>query len=151
MRFLLPLVVLIPSEALIAAEKQAPSGLYGNVRMSEQTGDLGGQEIRFFTDPKTARPMVEFVSCEGWCNSAYTVPLLRDSIGYMFEYTEKYTDATTGAPSDSITIRYRVKQKGKRIILTGTFSSCTECDPLGPFTLKPLKHSIGIDVANSQI
>jgi hypothetical protein len=149
MRLILPLLVLISFDAAIAAEKPAPSGLYGNVRMSAQTGDLGGQEIRFFTDATTGKPMVEFVDCEGWCNSTHTVPLMRDDSGYWFEYIAHYTDGD-GTITDSITNRYRIRQKGRRIILTGTFSSCPDCDPLGPFTLKPLKQSFGIAVANNE-
>jgi hypothetical protein len=151
MRWLLLLIAMVGSTAAIAATKTMapPVGLYGNVRMSAQTGDLGGQEIRFFTDDKTAKSMVEFVSCEGWCNATHTVPLERDTIGYWFEYTESFTDGD-GTITDTIINRYRVKQKGRRIILTGTYSSCAECDPLGPFILKPLKQSFGIAVANNE-
>jgi hypothetical protein len=149
MHYVLPLLALTMAAPSIAKDKPAPAGLYGNVRMSPQTGDLGGQEIRFFTDPKTAKPMVEFVDCEGWCNSTYIVPLMQDAMGYGFEYTAHYGDEA-GKITDSITTRYRIKQKGRRIILTGTFSSCIDCDPLGPHILKPLKQSFGIAVANRE-
>jgi hypothetical protein len=149
MRFLLPIIALCYATTVSAAEKAALSGLYGNVRTSAQTGDLGGQEIRFFTDPKTAKPFVEFVDCEGWCNSTHTVPLMRDAIGYWFEYTSNFTDGD-GQITDTIIIRYYIKQNGRRIILTGSFSSCPDCDPLGPYKLKPLKTSFGIAVARKE-
>jgi hypothetical protein len=46
-----------------AAPVEWPDGVYGNVKLSEFTGDLGGLEVRFFREG-TAR-MAEFTLCEG--------------------------------------------------------------------------------------
>ena len=65
-----------------------PQGLYGNVEMSGETGDLGGFEVRFFTDPATGKPMAEFTLCEGWCNTAYTAEVTRTEDGFAFSHVE---------------------------------------------------------------
>ena len=48
-----------------AAPVIAP-GIYGNVRVSRETGDLGGIELEI-----RALGQVETVLCEGWCNETY--------------------------------------------------------------------------------
>jgi hypothetical protein len=149
MRVFLAVLALFFANALMAANKSELAGLYGNVRLSPQTGDLGGQEIRFFTDQKTGKPMVEFVDCEGWCNKTYTVPLMQDAAGYWFAYTENLYDGEGGV-SKGDTRTYRLKRKGKAVILTGAYSSCSDCWTLGPHKLKPLKKSFGIAVANNE-
>jgi hypothetical protein len=124
-------------------------GLYGNVYTSRQTGDLGGQEIRFFNDPASAKPMIEFVDCEGWCNQTYTVPLMKDNVGFWFEYAEDLNDGAGNVTKGDVR-RYRLSRKGRNIILSGAFPTCAECEPLGPYKLKPLKRSFGIAVANQE-
>lgn len=125
----------------------APSGIYGNVRMSAETGDLGGYEIRFFTDPATAKPMLEFVSCAGWCNETYILPLMQDEKGYWFEYVENDKNEA-GKPVPGAAFRYHLQRKGKNLILKGFVTSCADCDPFGPYKLKPLKQIFGIKVGN---
>jgi hypothetical protein len=71
-----------------AKEAAWPLGLYGSVRMSKETGDLGGMELRFFASE--GKPMVEAVICEGWCNESYTVPLERTPQGFTFRFVEHY-------------------------------------------------------------
>ncbi|MBA4052675.1 MAG: hypothetical protein C0472_12525 [Erythrobacter sp.] len=66
--------------------------------MSGETGDLGGFEVRFFTDPATGKPMAEFTLCEGWCNTAYTAEVTRTEDGFTFSHVETleaYNDSGT--------------------------------------------------------
>lgn len=61
-----------------------PSETYGNVHTHEETGDMLGMEARFFE--AGGQHMVEFVSCEGWCNDVYVAPLRRTARGFAFHY-----------------------------------------------------------------
>jgi hypothetical protein len=123
------------------------SGIFGNVRMSPNTGDLGGQEIRFFKDEKSGSAMVEYVHCEGWCNATHIVPLYADEAGHWFEYTETLYSGD-GAAVPGISYRYNLKYKGKTLILSGRAVSDNGPVIVGPFALKPLRQTFGIDVAH---
>jgi hypothetical protein len=151
LRWLLPLIAFVGVTHLAAESKAAPplTGLYGNVRMSPQTGDLGGQEIRFFADPQSGQPMVEFVDCEGWCNATYIAPLNDGGSHYWFEYKEKYYDGEDNVVEEGRR-RYQLTFRGKTLILSGSFPDCTECTSMGPYRLKRLKSSFGIAVANNE-
>jgi hypothetical protein len=146
----LALALFALSGAVIAGKAPAElTGLFGNVRMSAETGDLGGQELRFFKDADTGQAMVEFVDCEGWCNEAHRVPLMRDEKGAWFQYSETLND-DDGNIMIGEARRYRIARKGRNLILTGIFPNCADCSAMGPYKLKPLKQSFGIAVANNE-
>ena len=71
-------------------------GLYGNVRLSEESGDLGGMELELIGSGPGAH--VEFVFCEGWCNSSHKAPVELTDGGFKFYYTEQYSYAD-GSPA----------------------------------------------------
>lgn len=67
-----------------------PTGIYGNVQDSPETGDMGGYELRFFR--RNGMLMVELTLCEGWCNETYTAPVVRDGRAYVVRYDEMQLD-----------------------------------------------------------
>lgn len=83
MAALLAVSLALPATAI---ETVSPiSGVFGNVTLSYETGDLGGLEIEFHTGSSDKSAIIVF--CEGWCNQAYQVPvnLSGDSFSLMFE------------------------------------------------------------------
>lgn len=69
------------AEALAAEPKIAP-GIYGDVRLSAESGDLGGMELRL--DQGSDSRTVAFVRCEGWCNAVERRPARRGLGGLTF-------------------------------------------------------------------
>jgi hypothetical protein len=92
------------AEALAAEPTIAP-GLYGNVQMSGETGDLGGMELSLpqGSDSATA----EFVFCEGWCNTVEQ-PQVRRGLGgvaFTIRYAERDTDISVQpAGANAVTV-----------------------------------------------
>ena len=73
-------------------------GIYGNVELSEESGDLGGAELALIGSGADAR--VELVICEGWCNAIITAPVRLSGGDYVFEYSEELYDQN-GALSET--------------------------------------------------
>lgn len=78
-----------------AAEPPVP-GIYGNVQLSAETGDLGGMELALIGTGASAR--VEFVLCEGWCNMLTSAPVRFTDEGFEFEHVDPYWFAD-GSPA----------------------------------------------------
>jgi hypothetical protein len=131
----------------VAKEAAAwPQGLYGSVRMSEETGDLGGMELRFFAQGE--QPMVESVICEGWCNESYIVPLERTATGFSFRFVERY-EGGEGVVDTAMRVTLTAARGGFRAHLTADADPGTpswEEDPL----LRRLKRPFGLSVVHSQ-
>lgn len=117
------------------AKPDAPTpvepGLYGNVGMSEETGDLGGIELEVSTD--AAQPYVQMVLCEGWCNDVYTAPISWTEDGFTFSYQDR------GIPKP---VPMRVRRRGKDVTITAEFESGEE-----QYRLKALEQPFGLSVA----
>ena len=129
-----------------AADPAWPQGLYGSVRMSPETGDLGGMEVRFFQ--AEGRAMVEAVVCEGWCNETHTAPLERTAQGFAFRYVERY-EGGEGVSETAYRVTLTPARRGFRAHLN------TEADPATPSwevdpVLRPLKRAFGLQVAHSE-
>ena len=62
-------------------------GIWGDVQMSGETGDLGGIELELIGTGADAR--VEFVFCEGWCNEVIEAPVVHTDKGFRFSYTQQ--------------------------------------------------------------
>jgi len=129
-------------------ERPFPQGLFGNVDMSGETGDLGGFEVRFYTDPETARPMAEFVLCEGWCNSVTTAEVTRTEKGFAFSHIE-----TLDAYGDDGTLRevghlveYEVIPSGKGWKVSLRYDG-DDVMAGETWRIKPLKQPFGLQVA----
>jgi hypothetical protein len=141
---LLAAVILVGSPAA-AKEAAWPTGLYSNVRLSEQTGDLGGMEARFYEE--AGRHMVEFVWCEGWCNESFRVPVTRTEGGFAFSYFQRFAD---GDAEQGVTMRFLAWTEGKRLRISA-WQGDEKLDYQGrPQLLKSARRPFGIDVANAE-
>ena len=69
-----------------AACAEVPPGVYGDVRLSDETGDLAGMELELIGTGEDAR--AEFVICEGWCNTVIEAPVEGTDNGFTFHYVE---------------------------------------------------------------
>ena len=83
--------------AAAGAEPPAP-GVYGNVELSAETGDLGGAELELIGMGADAR--VELVICEGWCNAVLEAPARTSGDDIFIEYSEDLYDED-GAVSET--------------------------------------------------
>lgn len=128
-----------------------PQGIYGNVEMSQVTGDLGGFEVRFFADPVSGRPMAEFTLCEGWCNQAYTAEVTRTEDGFAFSHVEAleaYDDNGTLTTQDHL-VEYHLTPAGRgwkvRLFYDGDDVTAGES-----WRIEPLEEPFGLAVARSE-
>ncbi|MFW2829938.1 hypothetical protein [Sphingomonas sp. ID0503] len=121
-----------------AAPPSIASGIYGNVRMSRKTGDLGGIEIAVHADD--AAPFAEVVVCEGWCNEGRRVVLERTAEGFAFDFVE----VVEGGEGE-VTFRSRmtIRPAGKGIAITSTGDVVQEA------RLPRLKTAFGLAVAET--
>ena len=123
-----------------AACGQVQPGIYGDVRLSEETGDLGGMELALVGTGAEAR--AEFVVCEGWCNEVIAAPVEFTDDGFTFHYVEHYPEP--GGRSRSI--RYDVSAV---TIDNGLRVTVTPADGAAPFTgdLPRIDERFGLAVA----
>lgn len=144
-RFIALSALLLASSSAIAKKPMAwPTGLYSNVRMSAETGDLGGMEARFYEE--NGEHMVEFVWCEGWCNQTYKSKLTRYDNGFEFHYTEEYQGGEGTIVSDYHFVAWPAGNK----IKISAWQGREKLDYDGkPQVLKRIKQPFGIDVANT--
>lgn len=129
-----------------------PEGLYGNVAMSRETGDLGGFEVRLYSDPDTGLPMAEFTLCEGWCNAVFTAEVKRTEEGFAFshiETLESYDDNGVLVAQDHL-VEYFLTPAGKgwkvKLLYDGDDVTAGET-----WRIKPLKQPYGIAVARNNM
>lgn len=66
----------------------AMSGVYSNVRYSDETGDAGGFEVQL--DADQARPTVVFTICEGGCYGGDTWPVAINGNRIAFRVTHEW-------------------------------------------------------------
>lgn len=127
-----------------------PEGIYGNVVMSEMTGDLGGFEVRLFA--QDGRRMAEFVLCEGWCNRAYRAEVTRDGEAFRFAHVEELTTYTDGeaVPVEGRHIVYRLVPAGEGLRYSMTMDGeAITLDPEASL-LAPLDRPFGLAVAKDE-
>lgn len=138
------LAVLAPADVLAKAPLAWPTGLYSNVRMSEQTGDLGGLEVRFYVE--NGRRMAELAHCEGWCNETHLSEVARGGDGFAVAYTETFTGAQGDVP---VEIRFVLRPAGNALLYS-TWQGGENIDPNGkPQRLRRATKPFGIAVAKS--
>ena len=120
-----------------------PEGLFGDVRLSEESGDLGGFEVRFYRSGD--RRMAEFVLCEGWCNKAYHAQVQRDGGGFVITHTENLIGPDGPEPHQ---VRYRLTPVEGGLQLEG-WSDGNKLSWSNGTPLPPITEPFGLDVANS--
>lgn len=154
LRLALAAALLFTGGALLEAkssERPFPQGLYGNVTMGAESGDLGGFEVRFYTDPTTAKPMAEFTLCEGWCNTVFTAEVTRTDGGFTFSHVETleaYNDSGTLIEEKHLA-EYRVIRAGKgwKVYLLYDGNDVTAGEA---WRIKPLAEPLGLAVARGE-
>lgn len=114
--------------------KVVPPGIYGNVRMSRATGDLGGIEIE--VHPGAAR-ILDVTVCEGWCNWAYQVAYEDRGGSIAFQILERPDDPPR---------KFRATRRGKSVLIEedGEFV-------VHKYRLARLKERFGLDVADTSM
>lgn len=139
--------LLLASSSAVAKKPQVwPTGIFSNVHMSTVTGDLGGMEARFYEE--ASKHMVEFVWCEGWCNSTYKAELTRGDNAFMFQYIEVYEGGEGRIEAD---LHYVILPAGKNRIKIFAYQGRELLNEGKPQTLKRAKDLFGIDVANANV
>ncbi|RZA27436.1 MAG: hypothetical protein EOP02_10265 [Proteobacteria bacterium] len=103
------------SSPVLAKEARWPEGIYSSVRMSEQSGDLGGLEVLFYE--RDGRTMVEYVLCEGWCNSSFQAEVRREGDSFIFEHHEVVEQADGTISRDYV--RFVLRQSDQHLLATG--------------------------------
>jgi hypothetical protein len=127
-----------------------PQGIYSNVFVSEQTGDLGGFEVRFYQE--AGKQMAEFVLCEGWCNRAYVAEVTADGNAFRFSYIEElYLHGEDGATQiDGPLVEYRVRWSDAGLVYNLAYDGePVDMDPAAS-VLAPLDEPFGLAVARSE-
>lgn len=139
----LPILLLLASPA-VAKDVPWPSGLYSEVSMHEETGDLLGMEARFFE--QDGFHMVEFVWCEGWCNETRTIPVTRGPDEFSFSYVQIFSD---GQSETGVKMRFIATLVGKRLRIAA-WQGDEKLDGYGaPHLLRRARQPYGISVARS--
>lgn len=122
------------------AAKAVPPGIYGDVRLSPKTGDLGGTELEVIGTGAETR--VEFVHCEGWCGEVILAPAKLTPTGLVFAYTEKLHDAQANpVAGDRYVVEVSPAGSGVRIRMTQAERV------IGSGRLERLREPFGLDVA----
>lgn len=137
-----------PAAAHLLLAGGEPSGIYGNVQDSPETGDMSGYELRFFR--KSGALMVELTLCEGWCNDTYTVPVVRDGNGYIAEYQEISLDQD-GRPHNGGLNRLRLVSSRGGLLITHWVDDRRAWAGMKPVRVKPQRHLYGLAVARDQM
>ncbi len=146
MKRVLALLAALTTPAALSAQAPAawPNGLYSNVTTSEQTGDLGGLEVRFYEDGE--RHMVEIALCEGWCNEVHVSEVKREDRGFAFGFDETFTGAHGDVP---VPIRFVAWPAGSGLAYS-YYQNGENIDPAGkPQRLRRTAKPFGLAVANS--
>ena len=127
-----------------AGAEVVPPGIYGDVRLSEESGDLGGMELELIGTGSDAQ--VEFVFCEGWCSWSHKGPVEFTDDGFDFHYVEQYSYADGSAARARMDVQVIRIADGVRVTVTPADNSYE------PFSLNlPLiGERFGLTVAASE-
>lgn len=127
-----------------------PEGIYGNVDMSEMTGDLGGFEFRLFTED--GKHLAEFVLCEGWCNRAYRAEVTREGDRFRFAHVEELVTYADGeaVPVEGRRVAYSLERAGNGL----RYGLSVDGEPIAldaeASLLVPLEKPFGLAVAKDE-
>lgn len=138
----LPGLMSVAMPAAAKAPLAWPSGTYGNVHTHAETGDMLGMEARFFE--QDGRPMVEFVSCEGWCNDVFVVPVTRGDRGFTFHYSQRLG----GGDNSSVEMHFVAWPAGGRLNIAA-WQGRDKLDEGKPQSLRRLARPFAIPFAKA--
>ncbi len=115
-RYLTAGLLLLPLLSTPApADVRSPlAGIFSNVALSPESGDLGGLEIEIHPHPSTAHAFV--VLCEGWCNEAHRVPVKINGAKFELTFAEPTYDAS-GATAGEIPYRVSGRLIGQSLLV----------------------------------
>lgn len=113
-------------------------GIYGNVKTSRVTGDMGGLEIEIHPDGRT----VEMTLCEGWCNSIEQRTYRTRDRSIEYEYREEQTE---------FVMKLRMRRKGKNLLVEQQLVQSGTAMPTEQFLLKRLKTRFGLAAAEASM
>lgn len=111
------------------------TGIFGNVRESNETGDLIGLEIQFL-DGKPQQIVTTL--CEGWCHTVYQTSYVNRGNLIYYELREKMTDQSGRTSINIIPIVLRPSRKNWLAMVA---------DDQKWSTLKRLQKPFGIAIA----
>ncbi len=77
----------------LAEEPRITPGIYSDVRLNPEAGDLGGMEL--YLDQGSTSTEVQFVHCYGWCNQVQRVAVRRGLNGVYFDASDFLGSQTT--------------------------------------------------------
>jgi len=100
---------------------EALSGVFSDITMSAETGDLGGLEIELHAE--RPNPYALVVSCEGWCGLYHRVPLRLTGTRFSFAFSEQLVDSS-GKPAG--VDRYRIDGRLVGRMLVGSLELNTQ-------------------------
>ena len=139
------LVVLLAAACGPAKAQGVAPGIYGNVTLNEESGDLGGVELELIGTGANAR--IEWVLCEGWCNTIRRAPVQLTPDGFTCSYVEEYVDQD-GHPADSKTFDAVAVRTEAGV--TMTITSADEPQWSFSYDLEPIDKRFGLDVASGK-
>jgi hypothetical protein len=121
---------LVASGSMALAASPSRSGLYENVRVSDETGDEGGFRIRVNDGPA---PTVDFELCEGACLGMRRFPARIEGDRLNFIYVEQDVDSSgKPVPETRANVEARFVPNGLKLRID--FADYPG-DDHGPFTL----------------
>jgi hypothetical protein len=118
-------------------------GIYSDVRMSEQTGDLGGIEIKILGGKDSG--WADVVYCQGWCNTVDRTKIVREMNGYRVDYRESYFEMDDKGNRSNETVM--VTPMHLRPTAKGLMVTHGEGEDRRTRVLKRKKNEFGLDVA----
>lgn len=133
---------LIDWPAASAAQGPQPlqPGIFSNVELSPETGDLGGLEVEIRLDE--TGPYVLVVVCEGWCNTVYRSPLKPAGARFEFSFRELSCDPE-GVQFEGPLVRFHIWRSGSKLVVEDQ-----AMPGYGRWRLRPLKRRFGLNVAS---
>lgn len=112
---LAPLLLAATLQACAGVPEPTLSGVYSNISLHAETGDLGGVQMEVRADSTSGT--VIFTRCEGGCYGGKTWPATIAGDTVTFSVTDDWFDQD-GRLSDQTTTRYVARIRGEVLWLT---------------------------------
>jgi len=130
----------VTTGAAVAKPGNRISGIYSNVHLSPETGDLGGLEIEFHAQGPKPHALVVF--CEGWCNQWHRVPVELRGDKFSLSFSETLRDSSGSKVGED---HYRIEGRiARRSLIVHLRLNTNQWR----MKLDPLRSRFGLDVAH---